>query len=291
MATARRTVYYFRLTPDSLPTLADKIQSLSQVPIDQRAHSHMGQQVLFEAEEVGGMLRGFVTILRQSGLPAVGRLNTHEARALDLADDEGLSETSHFVLDNGGLLGFEYNHYGPRASLLVDAVDKVYGDIFDDDAPSSEYDVLLGQDGFDIIQSARGIKVVEMAVARSNLRTSDLSNESLNQAFVSSEQLGQTGRVTLVLTGDQQNRGIFMRSGEFFDTLLPQGRQSLGPFEKFKAKIVNESGATETIDLLNDRVKTRVIANTEGRGRSIRRGSVLDQMAIDLARIRRDHVG
>jgi len=71
---------------------------------------------VYDTEAASKFNRGLYSIakIRKSDLPLKFDINNKHISPLNLRDNEGLFEPSHFVIFDGKIIGAEYNHYGVR---------------------------------------------------------------------------------------------------------------------------------------------------------------------------------
>jgi hypothetical protein len=121
----QRKIYFFRvftrnahshkLGPFDHVSALRKVASLSTANGERYYTDAEGQDTLCLVDSVEHS-RVRLSNVRRLGLPQVERRCT--LSPLNIPDDAGLAETSHFVFFGNGILGAEFNFHGPRASKL-----------------------------------------------------------------------------------------------------------------------------------------------------------------------------
>jgi|TARA_R110002051_G_scaffold323268_1_gene416307 hypothetical protein len=80
-------------------------------------------------ENKNNLLKAKMRCVRKDLLPELMNTETDETKGIDAKEEEGLVETTHFILDyskNGKVfLALEYNHYGSKISDLVNYIERV----------------------------------------------------------------------------------------------------------------------------------------------------------------------
>jgi hypothetical protein len=80
-------------------------------------------------ENNNNILKGKMRCVRKDLLPELMNTKTDETKGIEAKEEEGLVETTHFILDyskNGKVfLALEYNHYGSKITDLVNYVERV----------------------------------------------------------------------------------------------------------------------------------------------------------------------
>lgn len=75
------------------------------------------------------LLKGKMRCVRKDLLPELMNTETDETKGIDAKEEEGLVETTHFIIDyrkDGKVfLSLEYNHYGSKISDLVNYIERV----------------------------------------------------------------------------------------------------------------------------------------------------------------------
>lgn len=75
-----------------------------------------------------GLLKGKMRCVRKDLLPELMNTETDETKGIDAKEEEGLVETTHFIIDyrkNKIFLSLEYNHYGSKISDLVNYIERI----------------------------------------------------------------------------------------------------------------------------------------------------------------------
>ncbi|PLS80774.1 hypothetical protein CYG49_04070, partial [Candidatus Saccharibacteria bacterium] len=120
-ATLQRKIYFLKVLSEgrSFDEILSAIDELDGDDMYSREEGRDERLFLRSFEQKNDMYRGSIARLRLNGLPSLGQLHARDTRLLQVAEDEGLVETTHFIFfKTSGILAIEYNHYGPRASAL-----------------------------------------------------------------------------------------------------------------------------------------------------------------------------
>jgi len=79
-------------------------------------------------ENEGKFLKAKMRCIRKDLLPELMNTTTDETKGIDAKEEEGLVETTHFIIDyrkNKIILALEYNHYGSKITDLVNYIQRI----------------------------------------------------------------------------------------------------------------------------------------------------------------------
>lgn len=79
-------------------------------------------------ENVDGIIKAKMRCVRMDLLPELMDISTDETKEVDAKEQEGLVETTHFLIDyrkNRVILALEYNHYGSKIVDLVQYIQRI----------------------------------------------------------------------------------------------------------------------------------------------------------------------
>lgn len=285
MATVKRKFFYYTARTDSESvSFADMLRKLNELDDGAMAYEYAGQQVMIQLTPEDDHTLGRITILREDGIPSIGTRNTLASRLIDLRDDEGIQEASHFIfLPSKKLLAFEYNHYGPRVTVLFSAANELYGQNFTgsgETPPTGAFDYVERDGSMDRIDGAHGIKAVEATFTTTQLTTN--SAAGLLDTVHQIGDIGQTKTVSVILKGEKGSRSSIMAVSDLMRRFLPQREQSLPNFDRLRVKIINPTGATELVDLFEDKVITELNVIKLGRSRAVDSNDLYTKVLADV---------
>ncbi|HUC90089.1 MAG TPA: hypothetical protein VMR45_04760 [Patescibacteria group bacterium] len=262
----------------------DMLQKVRQLDISERIYTHMGHEILFDLSDAEDCVQGKVTLLRDDGIPAIGSHNSMAARALELAENEGVQEASHFVyLPEKHIMAFEYNQFGPRIGLFFKVVNALYEQNFTLDSaqpPFAKWSYIQSGTAMDKLSRSRSIKMIEINYVDGHLNND--GNVGVNQVLNTLADIDDVKTVALTLKGQRGSRNPIMATAHFIQRFLPHGEQSLPNYEKLKVKVINSVGSTEVIDLFEDKVMVEITAVKLGRSRQLDTRDLFEKVTVDI---------
>lgn len=257
--TAERNIHFFRIdggADDSgVPMRVDlrtALQKVSGLPF--QASADGGRYVTsgdvehcLWPDEVGDTCKLRFASVRRNALPqaeAGGELTD-----LALAEDAGICESSHLCIFPNGIVGVEFNFFGPRPSRLAPYLRRVVGD----DCPEFVLKALLRQDVAAVLQRKKAVRKLTLNVRRSYIETVENADRSLGSALRAAETASNADYVGIYLEPEPYQRrnlsdGVlgFLRSMASRSDLHENVRT-------FRATVIDqETDRADEIDLLRD---------------------------------------
>lgn len=204
--------------------------------------------------------------VRRVGLPqidAAGKLSD-----LDLGASEGLVEPVHMVFFSDGLVGAEFNFYGPRPSRLGYYVKQIAGlEVV------PVFNPLLRSDVAGQLERLGDIRLFELKGHFSYAKILRQADADLGAAFDAAAKLGAPEEIAIVLKSQKP------RAPALLGRLKASARKLVGRSDlrteasKFLVKgLMKDSGRVEALDLLRDQLiaQKRIVRMNE-RSRALAR--------------------
>ena len=276
--TVQRKIYFFRANigtdPSGKPLPFDPqpdLDFIGSLPFsdepDGRYLTEGDESVLCLLGHGGGRRpRVQFSRVRRAGLPQLERAGN--VSDLNIAPDEGLLETTHAVFFPGNVVGVEYNHYGPRISLLGHYLHK----LSDCGVPRAMFSPILRDDPTRQLDRLTDIRVFDIAVRRPYIDSVRRASSSLADALEANAGLfDEPESIQLVLKYPAARR---RSAWDFFSTPL----RSLVTFNSQSPVIdrlrvrghCEDIDRVEGLDLLKDNIiATKQLVRLGGRGRAI----------------------
>jgi hypothetical protein len=257
--TAKRSIHFFRIdggADDSgVPIAADlrpALQKVSGLPFRDEADggryvaSGDADQCVW-IDEIGEVCKIRFANVRRNALPQaeVGG----ELTDLVLADDAGICEVSHLSIFPDGIIGIEFNFYGPRPSRLAPYLRRSVGD----GCPEFKLEALLRQDVAALLQRKKAVRKLDLNVRRPYIEVIEQANASLGAALRAAETASHADCVGVYLEPEPyQRRNLDDGILGLLRQLAPRAdlRENA---RTLKATVIDQqTDRAEEIDLLRD---------------------------------------
>lgn len=235
-------------------------------------------------------ISGKLLNIRMDSFPELMKTSDDKIRDIEADDDEGIIETSHFILsylNEKLILSFEYNQYGPRISDYVCYLENI----------SMRLSVLtkiqyipLVRDELSMYKNRMNrVSSVIARVHKANIKRINEFDEELFDAFATTERLSDAEYVTLQLNYDYRQLSdtpkIKNKVMHIIDTLV-KDKKLLNVFSKLKVKAEDENlnNKLKEFDLLNIWVKSRIYVERKEKSRVIITSDILLKMNMELTK-------
>src|SRR5205823_14209902 len=108
-------------------------------------------------ESAGGRVALTIGGVRRSGLPWLE--DAGNVLPLSIGDRQGLVEQTHMVFFDDGIIGAEFNFYGPRPKRLIGFLREKCPDV-----PPFQLDMLLNFDAAEQVKNLEDIRLIQLRV-------------------------------------------------------------------------------------------------------------------------------
>lgn len=216
--------------------------------------------------------------VRRTALPQMERAG--QVNDLNLADDTGLLEATHVMFFPNGIVGAEYNHFGPRLSRLGN-----YLHVKSSKAVTrATFRPLLRGDSTQQIDRLRDLRVLEMNILPAYVDTVANADQSLADAFQANRRILENPRSLQVILKPQRDAatGFLAKMVSPLQRFLGNDDLREGTERLQVRGLCTDTNKVETIDLLNDHlISVKSIVRLNGRTRALDSTSAFQ--AIDEA--------
>lgn len=297
----KRTINYFQIDPflfedkdyHDFIDVFQEINRLSTTKDTDRFVSHNDKNLYITGlsfNENQKRISGKLLNIRMDSFPELMKTSDDKIRDIEADDDEGIIETSHFILsylNEKLILSFEYNQYGPRISDYVCYLENI----------SMRLSVLtkiqyipLVRDELSMYKNRMNrVSSVIARVHKDNIKRINEFDEELFDAFATTEKLSDAEYVTLQLNYDYRQLSdtpkIKNKVMHIIDTLV-KDKKLLNVFSKLKVKAEDENlnNKLKEFDLLNIWVKSRIYVERKEKSRVIITSDILLKMNMELTK-------
>jgi hypothetical protein len=277
--TLERKIYFFRSSVGkdaagiNIPFEAKQsLTALQKLPFTDDKGRYLadteGNALCAWVDNVGVNPRMRFAQIRRVGLPqieAAGNLSD-----LNLAASEGLVEPIHIIFFPNGLVGIEFNFYGPRPSRLGYYLMRTAGL---NAIPT--FDPLLRSDVAAQLERLSDLRLFDLKINASYASTLKQADADLGAAFDAAKKLGAPEEVEIVLRARKQRGGALLgRLRTATQNLLARGDLRTEASHFVVRGQMKDSGRVEPLDLLRDQLiaHKRIIRISE-RGRALESGA------------------
>jgi hypothetical protein len=256
----QRRIEYFKITAKGGDNglFGDKLKQLSsQLSSHDREFEHFDSSVNFNLiDSDDGLIRGAVFQSRSTA-PSKRKMGAITTTPVELDDDEGIDEKTHFIYcPERSYVCIEYNYHGPKLPLIVRMINKLYSKHIDKDAVRSGYSYIQAGNAVDmVINHSERVRSVQAKLV--NPKTVAPMNEQpdLPDVFDSFKPPKETV-VEVKIKGAQ--RGSTAMSISKFKSFILRNRDDLQYYDTLKVEAVDETGKTVPYDLIKDKMADTV---------------------------------
>jgi len=280
--TLERKIHFYRTEPitdlDGSPEEFDARAALRQIGElsfeegDRYLNVEDGQAIACWPEQGSGPPRLRLGTVRRSALPQIERVG--RLRQLRVPAGSGLLEAVHVVFFPRGIVGVDFNFYGPRLSRLAEyfARKGMGGHV--------EFAPLLRQDVAEQLEDLRDIRMLRLRARVGLAPAMSRASRSLSDAFEAAQRVGQVDDVELVIRSRPRSRrslGDRVFNGVKRLARTPQVREEASKF--IVRGLSEESGRVQEIDVLRDHfIAVRRIVRLNVRSRALDPTSAFEEI-------------
>jgi hypothetical protein len=280
-ASTERKILFYRLNAgkgaSGKPLLVDLLPALKHIqalPFSEAGKYHTfgdGNALACWVDRLTAPLRFRLVQIRRSGLPGIE--SQGEITPLSIPLNSGLAEVTHFVVFDSGIVGAEFNFYGPRPSRLPGYLSAKCGKL----VPDFSCDALLKRDIDEQLKQLTELKLFQLRIDPSYVSVVEKANESLGAAFKAALEAGEADAVEIILRrSGRKINGPGLTKGLIQTVKKLAGHKDLQEHvDSFKVKGVNvKTEKLELIDVLSDElVAYKDIPRLSERSRQLQDGA------------------
>ncbi|MFF0378956.1 hypothetical protein [Actinoplanes missouriensis] len=271
---AERNIYFYRIDggadASGVPRRVDVEKALSLVkalPFKADGGRYIEQDdgslhcIWVEKEKLAARLQ-FGTI-RRNALPQAESLGN--LKNLQLAEDEGLCEISHMCIFSDGIVGAEFNFYGPRASRFAPYIMEL--------APNASgafrLEPIMRSDAAAKLLHKNGVRKLGLRIRRPYIEVIKEVDGTLGSAFDAAAKGSDADTIGIFWGPEPYKRVNLGENILTFVKNLVQRQDLQENAEEFKAWLVDErTGKADEVNLLEDQlIRKKTILRINERSR------------------------
>ena len=248
------------------------------------------QDIKFVAEEK--KIKGKLRCIRQDILPEIIDMESDNTKGIEVEDQEGIVETSHFVIDYSKkttkIVALEYNQFGARISDFIFYCDFI-GSKYQ---MTSKFDALIiTKDNLKKVkESINECSEMTVRVLNTELKAVEKFDNKLFSMLSKCEELFRAKYAQITLKFDFKEN-IDPNVKPFIQNILSKfmsDKSAKQIFEHFSIKAQDSrlNNRIELFDLLLDKAKVELKVQKKAKYRSIVSVDILDKMTPELVKFK-----
>lgn len=302
MKSIKRTIYYYELLfhfneefkPFDGDKYAELFTEIMHVVKNRLKHRYqvygerivMMQSISFDRN--AKMLYGKLRCVRKDILPELMNTETDEAKGIEVAENEGLVETTHFLIDYSKqfpILSIEYNQFGSKIGDFLAYVNTLGIDRKCIEA--IEYTPIVRDELKDYKRRMGDLSEFVVKVHKDNIAKVKELDDSLFSALDATVEHFESEYAIIKLKFDYK---LKKNQSEIWETInnllngLIKKKETATYFNmlRIKAEDEDKNNYLETFDLLVDRIKSEVSVEKKEKYRTIVTADIIDKMKKEI---------
>lgn len=273
MKPIKRKIHFLKVACDN-NTFPDILTQVDAIGDNPRMYSFINSQgggiYLKSIQVQNDMYKGELGRLRMNGLPRLGTNGVRSTAELNIAENQGLAEVTHFIyFEESQILAFEMNYAGPRASHLewhlIDRMNELNGEPL-----QLRLQQIFDESTFNLMSDGAELKVMEMAVPKRSIGNLAAYDEHIYQAFKNAADFNETGTIELILRFGSRKRNTGLPVSQITESLQRLPGELNDTFDKLKIKVKPDiDAAAIPLDLLQNKLTVGIELQPVGRAREV----------------------
>lgn len=228
-------------------------------------------------------IRGKLLFVREDFFPQIINLTDEKIRDLQVEVDEGMLETTHFILDYSThvpKLALEYNHFGARISDFIYYIKKFSREIRI--AITCDPKFLVHDRLKEVKKRINRLSKVRVKVHKDNVKRITSADTGLGTALFHAQNCSFSDEVELTMFFDYKRKtsttGIRDIVTGFIDRFI-KTPETLNHFEAFEVHAEDEAqnNKIEMFNLLMDKIKSEIPVQKKLKSRVIKSSTFFDK--------------
>ena len=242
-------------------------------------------------ENSDGIIKAKMRCVRMDLLPELMDINTDETKEVDAKEQEGLVETTHFLIDyrkDRVILALEYNHYGSKIVDLVQYIQRI--GIHKAILENVGYAPLVKDDLKSLKERMNRFSEFVVKVHKSNVDKIKKMDKKIWQALHASIENFDSDYATITLKFDYKQRSETPLIQETVVNIIDHFSRDYKDkflFNKLymRAEDEDKNNKLETFDLLIEKIHSNIKVQKKPKYRTLIAEDMFQQMDTELKKI------
>lgn len=300
----KRTIHFyyldFEFTDEFEPEDGDQFREIFRIIIalaKTRANIRyqvFGEKSIFiqdvKVEPVNKVIIGKLRCVRKDILPEIMNTKTDEARGIEAKEEEGLVETTHFVIDYSKKkkkLAIEYNQFGAKIGDFVRYIQNI--GVSKKAVKTIGFTPIVKDELSKMQERINRCSEFVVKVHKDNVEKIKTLDDNIYSALKSSIDHFKSDYATLILKFDYKQRTETQEMNKSIFNVIRKLIQDRTKTELFnhlsvKAEDTDKNNLLENFDLLIDKVKSEVSVEKKKRYRTVVSVDIFEKMKSEIVR-------
>lgn len=300
----KRTIHFyyldFEFTEEFEPEDGDQFREIFRIIIalaKTRAnirYQEFGEKSIFiqnvKVEPVNKVIIGKLRCVRKDILPEIMNTKTDEARGIEAKEEEGLVETTHFVIDYSKKkkkLAIEYNQFGAKIGDFVRYIQNI--GVSKKAVKTIGFTPIVKDELSKMQERINRCSEFVVKVHKDNVEKIKTLDDNIYSALKSSIDHFKSDYATLILKFDYKQRTETQEMNKSIFNVIRKLINDRSKTELFnhlsvKAEDTDKNNLLENFDLLIDKVKSEVSVEKKKRYRTVVSVDIFEKMKSEIVR-------
>lgn len=299
----KRTIHYYEIDfdflDDFLPEDGDQLREIFRIIISlakTRAsirYQEFGEKSIFiqdvKIEPVTKLVTGKLRCIRTDILPELMNKTTDESRGIDANDEEGLVETTHFIIDfskkRSTKLAIEFNQFGAKVTDFVNYIQNI--GINKNALKTVGFKPIVKDELSQLKNRIRRCSEFTVKVHKDNIEEIKALDDNIYSALIASIDHFKSEYATLTLKFDYKQRPETNEINKSIFNIVRKLIKDKDKTELFntlsvKAEDRDKNELLETFDLLVDKVRSEISVEKKKRYRTVVSTDIFEKIKMEL---------
>lgn len=233
---------------------------------------------------------GLIRCVRKDILPEIMNTNTDEAKGIEAAEEEGLVETTHFIIDHSGKikkLAIEYNQFGARINDFISYIQNI--GVHHKAIKTAGFRPVVKDELSSIKERINRCSEFIVKVHKDNIEEIQTIDNNLYSALKSSIEHFQSDFATLILKFDYKQRQETEEVNNSIFNIIKGFKKDKKKAYLFntlqlRAEDSNKNDLLENFDLLIDKLKSEIYVLKKAKYRTVVSDDIFSKMKSELVK-------